>query len=110
VVARAVLWIAWLLGLFLWVPRVESVFRSFNVKLPSSSELVFTLTHGVIPIGFILALGFIVLDGSVMYRLRRAGTRTVWSSLLTLAPIAAIIFTAGALIIPMLYILEGLSK
>jgi type II secretory pathway component PulF len=110
VATRAILWLAWLLGLFLWVPRVESVFRLYNVQMPSAAQLVVALTHGLLPFGVVFVLGFILLDGSVMYRLRRAGTRAIWSSLMTLAPVAAVIFSAVALCLPMLMILEALSK
>jgi type II secretory pathway component PulF len=110
VATRAVLWLAWLSALLLWVPRVESVLRNYNVQMPSSAQLVVALTHGLVPFGLVVALGFIVLDGSVTYRLRRAGMRALWSGLMTLAPIAAIIFTAVALSLPMLMILEALGK
>lgn len=110
VATRAVLWLAWLLGLLLWVPRVERVIQLYNVKMPSSAELVVALTHGLVPFGLIVALAFIILDGSITYRLRRAGTRIAWSGLMTLAPVAAIILTAVALSLPLLMILEALSN
>ena len=110
VAARAILWLAWLSFLLLWVPRVERVVGLYNVKMPRSAELVVALTHGLVPFGLFVALAFIVLDGSITYRLRRAGARAMWSGLMTLAPFAAIILTAVALSIPMLMILEALSK
>lgn len=110
VATRAILWLAWLSALLLWVPRVERVIRLYNVKMPSSAELVVELTHGLVPFGLFVALGFIVLDASITYRLRRAGTRALWSGLMTLAPVAAIILTAVALSLPMIMILEALSK
>jgi len=108
--ARAALWIAWLLTLLFWVPRVERVIRLYNVKMPSSAELVVALSHGLVPFGLFVALAFIALDGSITYRLRRAGTRSLWSGLMTFAPVAAIIFTTVALSQPLLLILEALSK
>jgi type II secretory pathway component PulF len=101
---------AWFLGLLLWVPRVESVFQRLNVKLPSSAEFVVAMTHGEVPFALLLSVVFIILDWSVSSRLRRAGVRAMWSSLMTLAPIAAITLTALALSRPMLLVLEALTK
>jgi type II secretory pathway component PulF len=101
---------AWFLGLLLWVPRVESVFQRLNVKLPSSAELVIASTHGGVPLALLLAAAFIILDLCVSSRLHRAGAKAMWSSLMTLAPIAAITLTALALSRPMLLVLEALSR
>lgn len=110
VVPHALLWAAWLLGLLLWVPRVERVLRNINIKLPSSTAFVVALTHGVVPLGVLLALVFIVLDSTVYYRLRRPSIRALWSRLMTVAPLAAIILTAVAVSYPMLLVLEGITK
>lgn len=107
VTARAVLWIAWLLGLLLWVPRVENVFQRLHVRLPSSAAFVVSLTHGLVPAALLVVLFFIALDATVSYRLR---PRALWSGFMTIAPIAAIILTAVAVSTPMLRVLEALSQ
>lgn len=110
VAARAAIWVAWLLGVFMWVPRVENVFQRLNVRLPSGAALVVALTHGLVPLGLLVVLVFIALDGSVSLRLRRRGGRTLWSGLMTIAPIAAIFLTSLAVARPMLLILEHITK
>jgi hypothetical protein len=110
VAARAFLWIAWFLGLVLCVPRIESVFRCFNCKLPSTAELLVAATHGEVPLALLLTMAFIILDWSVSSRLRRTGTMAIWSSLMTLAPLAAIILSALVLSRPMLRLLEIIAN
>jgi type II secretory pathway component PulF len=110
VALHALFWTAWLAGLLLWVPRVERVFRDFNVKPPLMAELAITLTHGIVPLGLLLVLLFVLADGTVAYRLRRSGARALWSGLMTIAPVAAIIVTALALILPMVQLLEMIHK
>ena len=110
VAIHTLLWIVWLLGLLLWVPRVERLFRNLNIKAPSMTELVLTLLHGAVPLGLLLALVFILLDGTVYYRLRRSDTRAVWSDLMTAVPIVAIIVTSVAIHLPMVQLLEALSR
>ncbi len=109
VAARAVLWTAWLLGILLWVPRVEVILQRFGLRLPSSTAFVFSLTHGLIPVGLILVLVLIALDGSISYRLRQNPGRALWWAIMTIAPIAAIILTAIAVGRPMLLVLEHIT-
>ena len=109
VAARAALWIAWLLGILMWVPRVENVFQRLQVRLPSSTAFVVALTHGLIPAALLVVLFFIALDGTVSYRLRRMPPRTLWSGFMTIAPLAAIILTAIAVNWPMLRVLEAIT-
>ncbi len=110
VTARAVLWFAWLVGLLLGMPRVENIFQRLGLRIPSSTNFVLSLTHGLVPAGLLLILVLIALDGSVSYRLRQNGVRPLWSSLMTIAPIAAIILTAIAVGRPMLLVLEHITK
>ncbi len=110
VAARAVLWIAWLVGVLLWAPRVENVLHRLNVALPSSMKFVVVLTHGPIPNGLIVVVDIIVLDAIISYRLRRSGARALWSGLMNLAPFAAIILTVLAVGRPMLLVLEHIAK
>lgn len=110
ITTRAALWIAWLLGILTWVPRIENVFQRFGLRLPSSTAIVVALTHGLVPLGMFVVLVFITLDGSVSYRLRRSGIRTLWSKLMTLVLFATIILTAVNLSRAMLLLLEALDK
>ncbi len=110
VTARAALWIAWLLGLLMWAPRVENVFQRFGLRIPSSAASVVGLTHGLIPFGVLLVLVLITLDGTVSYRLRQSGNRALWSCLMTLVLFATIILTAVSLSRGMLLLLEALDK
>lgn len=110
VAARAFLWIAWLLGLLLWVPRVERVFQNMNLKPPSTTELVMVLTHGTVPVGLLLVLVFVLLDGAVYYRLRRPVVRALWSGVMTVLPVIAMLFSAVAVSQPMDRVLEVLSQ
>ena len=110
VATRAALWIAWLLGLFMWAPRVENVFLRFGLRLPSSAASVVALTHGLLPFGVFLVLILITLDGTVSYRLRQSGKRVLWSRLMTLVLFATIILTAVDLSRAMLLLLEALDK
>lgn len=109
VTARTLVWIAWLMGLFIWVPRVENVFQRLNIVLPSSVKL-FAKIHGEVPFPFILAAVFILLDWTVSPRLHRPGARALWSGLMTLAPFAAIILTTLALSRSMLAVLEIIAR
>jgi hypothetical protein len=109
VALHALLWAAWLVGILLWVPRVDQVLRNFNEK-PRSIALVMALTHGMVPFGLLVVLFFIIVDGTVAYRLRRSGVRALWWGLMTLAPVAVIIVTAVAVSDPMLWLLELISK
>lgn len=110
VAAHAFLWFAWLLGLLLWVPRVERLLHKMNLKLPSATELVTVLTHGIVPLGVLLAIVFVLLDMAVYYRIRRPIARTLWSGLMTVMPVVAILFSAMALIQPMVLVLEAISR
>lgn len=108
--ARAILWVAWLLGLLMWVPRVENVFQRLNLRPGSSAQFVISLTHGLVPLGLLLVLAFIALDGAVSYRLHRVIARALWSGLMTIAPIAVMILTAIVISRPMLLALEFITK
>jgi hypothetical protein len=110
VAARALLWFAWFVGLVLWAPRIESVFRGYNCRLPSSAELLVAATHGEVPIALLLSVTFIILDWSVSSRLRRAGTMAIWPSLMTLAPLALITLSVLAFTRPMLRLLEIIAS
>jgi type II secretory pathway component PulF len=110
VAARSVLWVAWLSGVLLWAPRVENVLRRMNLRANSSAEFVFTLAHGLVPLGLLAVLVIIALDGTVSYRLRRMVTGTLWSALMTIAPVVAMILTALAVSRPMLLVLENITK
>jgi hypothetical protein len=108
VAARAVLWIAWLSGVLLWAPRVENALRRMNLRANSSAEFVFSLTHHL-PLGLLAVLTVITLDGSGSYLLRRTVAQTLWSALMTIAPIAAIILTVIEVSRPMLRVLEYIT-
>jgi type II secretory pathway component PulF len=110
VAARAALWIAWLLGLLIWAPRVENVFQRFGLRIPSSASPVVALTHGLIPFGVLLVLVLITLDGTVSYGLRQSGNRALWSRLMTVVLLATISLTAVDLSRAMLLLLEALDK
>ena len=110
VTARAVIWIVWLLGILLWAPRVENVFQRLGVRLPTSASFVIALTHGLVPLGLLLVLVFIALDGTITYRLHQVRVRGLWSSFMTIAPLAAIFLTALALSEPMLRVLDALTR
>jgi hypothetical protein len=109
VALHALLWAAWLVGILLWVPRVEQVLRNFNMK-SQSIVVMMALTHGMVPLGLLVVLFFIIADGTVAYRLRRSGVRALWSGLMTLAPVAAILVTVVAVSLPMLRLLEMISE
>jgi hypothetical protein len=109
VAARAILWIAWFVGLVLWMPRIERVFMRFNVVLPFR-QFMRSLTHGEVPLALLLSVVFIILDWSVSSRLRGAGAMAIWSGLMTLAPLTAIILTALALSRSMLFLLDIISR
>jgi type II secretory pathway component PulF len=110
IAAHGALWGTWLLGLFWFVPRCERIFRNYNLKLPSLTELVMALTHGVVPLALLVVLVFVLVDGAVYSRLRRLGARVLWSGLMTVAPVFAIILTAVAICDPSMKLLEGLSR
>jgi type II secretory pathway component PulF len=110
IAAHAALWGAWLLGLFWFVPRCERIFRNYNLKVPSLTELVMALTHGVVPLALLVVLGFVIVDGAVYSRLRRLETRALWSGLMTVAPVFAIIVTAVTICETSMKLLEGLSR
>ncbi len=107
---HALLWAAWLVGLLLWVPRVERILRNYNMKAPSATELVMSSTHGIVPDGLLLMLAVLIADGIVYYRLRRSGAQALWSGLMTLTPVAVIIFSAFAISMPLVLMLEALSR
>ncbi len=110
VAAHAALWVVWLLGLFFFVPRCERIFRDLGMKLPSMTELVISLTHGIVPFALLVVLTFLVIDGAVYSRLRKMGGRVLWSSLMTVLPVIAILLTAVAVWEPTIKVLEGITK
>lgn len=110
VALHTLLWGIWILGLFRFGPHYESMYRKINLRLPTMTEFVLSLTHGFIPAALLLVLIFVVIDGAVSYRLRRSLTQTLWSGLMTVAPVAAIVLTCVALCIPALKVLEGLVQ
>ncbi|HEY7427961.1 MAG TPA: hypothetical protein VH682_27255 [Gemmataceae bacterium] len=110
VAAHAILWGLWMLLLFAFVPRCESIFRKVNLKLPTATELVLSLTHGFIPSALLLVLIFLAIDGAVYSRLRRSVAQKLWSGLMTVVPVVVIILTCVAICIPSLKVLEGLAK
>jgi type II secretory pathway component PulF len=110
VTAHAFLWGIWLLGLFAFAPRYESMYRKFNLLLPKMSEFMFTLTHGPIPAALLLVPIFVALDSVVYYRMRRSVAEKMWSGLMTAVPVMAILMTCFAICAPALKLVEGMAK
>jgi hypothetical protein len=69
-----------------------------------------SLTQGECPLALLLSVVFIILDWSVSSRLRGVGAMAVWSALMTLAPLTAIILTALALSRQMFVLLDIISR
>lgn len=114
VAVHAALWSAWLLGLFWFMPRWEMIYQDFGLRMPWTTEMVIILTHGVVPAALVVALGFLIVDGAVYLSLRRSGSRwavrMLWSGLMTVVPMIAILVTSLAVWLAMLKLQEALSK
>ena len=110
------LWAAWFLGLLLWAPSAERVFRDFNMKLSAMTELVFALsrwienyTHVVgIFVFFLLAM-----DGMIYYRLRLSAwhfASKLWLVFMFLVPVLFIVVMVIGIWVPLTALRDGLSK
>jgi type II secretory pathway component PulF len=116
VAIHSLLWITWLLGLLMWAPRAERIFRNFNMRVPGITELVLSLSRFVsiyllfAGIGLCLFLG---ADGLIYYRLRSSARRfrsELWSLVMILLPALVIVGTAIGLLNPLIWMLEALSR
>ncbi|HTU16771.1 MAG TPA: hypothetical protein VMG10_01810 [Gemmataceae bacterium] len=105
---HATLWGLWLLGLFTYAPRYESMYHKVNLKLPTMSELVLSLTHGWIPAALLLVLIFVAVDSAVSYRLRGVLAKELWSGFMTVAPVVVILLTCVAVCLPSVKVVEAL--
>lgn len=110
VAIHATLWAIWLLELFRFAPYYESIYRNLNMRLPQLSEFVLSLTHGFIPSALSLVLIFVALDSAVSYRLRRSIAEKLWSALMMIAPVTAILLTSVAICLPAVKIVEALAR
>ncbi|HEY7326845.1 MAG TPA: hypothetical protein VH592_04355 [Gemmataceae bacterium] len=110
VAAHGFLWGIWLWGLFAFAPRYESMYRKLNLKLPTMTEFVLSLSHGFIPAALLLVFIFVALDSAVYSRLRRPITEKLWSGVMTLVPVTAILISCAAICLPSLKVVEGLVK
>jgi type II secretory pathway component PulF len=104
VLADAVLWVVWFAGLLFFVPRLEQVFRSLNVKLPPATVWLVGLARWLaahvvlVPLLLLLILG---IDGAVGYLLRRNPSTKrlawLWWGVMIALPVLAVIASWMAL-------------
>jgi type II secretory pathway component PulF len=112
---HSILWIAWLLGLCLLIPRFEKVFRDVNVRLPDVTVMVLSLEQWVnsFPLFAVIFLClFLAIDGMIYFWLRSSTRRfasELWSAFMFLLPAFVIAGTATGLLLPLLTLPENLS-
>jgi hypothetical protein len=110
------LWAVGVFDLCWWGPRAESVFREFNMKLPSLTQFVLTLSRWIrdyAPYVGLFVFLVLVSDGLVYHRLRTSAPRflsRLWSASMFFLPFAVIMGTMIGIITPLFALAEGLSR
>ncbi len=114
---HAVLWVPILLYLILFVPRLKKIFADFGMVLPRMSEWMIASSDFVATYWYLLPvlIVFVLLaDGAVIYLLRRgtgrSGPSWIWFSLIILLTILVMIGMVTASLLPMITLLEALSR
>jgi type II secretory pathway component PulF len=104
-----------LFRLVFWVPRHHRTFRDFNMRLPTLTEGVLTLSGWLVQWLFVAAILWPLLalaDGLILWALggwsRRGGR--IWFLVVGLTILAAWILTEFAILYPMMKLTEALSR
>jgi type II secretory pathway component PulF len=105
------------LGLFLFVvPKIEAVFKDFNVPLPRHTAFVIALAHRVIRYRYLIVVGLILIIAGAEWFMRVAlsdqansDSRRRLSRLLVVAPLVLIVLALIALSIPLFTLTTPLS-
>lgn len=110
------LWLVWAALVLFYVPRMEHVFRDFNMKLPWLTERLMAASRWFGAYWYVLAPFFaacLAVDGVVTFLLfGRPGTRPLarlWTALMLLLPLAVLLVTGLAMYLPTAKALQGLS-
>ncbi len=115
VAIHAFLWSAWLLGVWVWMPRTEQIFREFNMRLPDLTVQVIYLSRWLCTYPVVAGMGlclFLGVDGLIYFSLRstRRFVSELWSIFVIVMAAAVIVVTLLALLNPLTALHEGLSK
>jgi hypothetical protein len=103
-------------GLLTAVSRFRKVFEDFQMKLPLISEVVISIGDAVLQFVFLVPPALVVLlavDGAILYWLQYGGQRGLartWFYLVFLFVFALVAVAVVALFMPLIELMEGLSK
>ena len=103
-------------GLLTAVSRFRKVFEDFQMKLPLISEVVISIGDAVLQFVFLVPPALVVLlavDGAILYWLQYGGQRGLartWFYLVFLLVFAMVAVAVVALFMPLIELMEGLSR
>ena len=109
--AQGIAWGVFLVLLACVVPRFEMTFADFGVPLPNLTILVIEASHMLIAV-IAVTVTLLIADGFVMAHFARRGDVVrvrSWSLLMIATPVVMVALTLGALVLPMLTVMQRLS-
>jgi hypothetical protein len=116
VAVHALLLLLLIMGALLAVRRFTKIFEDFAMKLPMTTELLLGIGNAMLRFIFVVppALGIMLaIDGTILYHLQRhgrPGLARLWFFLVLLLILGVAAFSAIALFMPFVALMEGLSK
>jgi hypothetical protein len=103
-------------GLLIAVSRFRKVFEDFQVKLPLLTELLIRIGDAALEFVFVLPPALVAVlaaDGAILYWLQYTGHRwlaRIWFYLVFLLVFALVAVAVAALFMPLIELMEALSK
>jgi hypothetical protein len=103
-------------GFLIAVSRFRKVFEDFQVKLPLVSEVVIGIGDAMLQLVFLVppaVVALLAIDGAILYWLQYGGQRGLartWFYLVFLLVFAMVAVAVVALFMPLIELMEGLSR
>ncbi len=117
ILTHAVLWLAILLYLLMYVPNLKRTFLDFAMRLPEATEWMIAISDWVLSYWYVLPfflVPLLVADGAVIFLLRRGTGRSwpswIWFILITLLTLIIMVVLGLASWLPMIKLQEALSR
>jgi type II secretory pathway component PulF len=116
VAVPAVVWTCLVAGLILVVPGYKKTFADFGMQLPRDTLVAIEVTDWVTNYWYVLLLWlpfFVVADAAVVLLLWRSGRRGLcglWCGLMVLLALLAVALAVVAIYLPLMRLLDQLSK
>jgi hypothetical protein len=103
-------------GFIVALGRVKKVFEDFQMKLPMITEVAISIGDAMVKFVFLVPVALpiiLAVDGAILYYLQYNGQRwlaRIWFFLVLLLVLAIVAGAVVALFMPLIELMEGLSK